>query len=98
MRNLIIKPTKSILSLSDLELDPEILDHVRTLLALNHEELSWGSKALTDRRRQESLLLCGPPGCGKTSIAMSMALQGDWTFFNVTRSSVVSEYAGDSEK
>ena len=50
------------------------------------------------RSPPKGILLYGPPGNGKTLLAKAIAGECGCKFINITASSLVSKYMGESEK
>lgn len=63
--------------------------------------LPYLKPSLFERYRQKpggSLLLYGPPGCGKTLIARAAAGECDARFLSVSPDEILDKYTGDAEK
>jgi SpoVK/Ycf46/Vps4 family AAA+-type ATPase len=74
----------------------ELKDRINRFLTQfdNPDEVAkWPGARLGDR-----ILLCGPPGNGKTMFASAIASEIDADFFQVKGSNVMSKWVGDSQK
>jgi len=49
------------------------------------------------RSAPTSILLHGPPGCGKTKLAQAVAGEARAAFFSVGPSDILSKFVGESE-
>ncbi|EGG00041.1 AAA ATPase [Melampsora larici-populina 98AG31] len=92
----LIKPITSNVTLSDLGGIDSTVEKILELIALPilHPEIFEfaGLKPI------RGLLLCGPPGCGKTMLASAISNQLGITLINVSSTSIVSGMSGESEK
>ena len=61
-------------------------------------KLLAGSKVNWEQSGPRGILLHGPPGTGKTSLAEAMAFDAKYTFFKVPGSLIRSCLVGNSEK
>ncbi|WP_229051475.1 26S protease regulatory subunit [Aeromicrobium sp. Leaf350] len=87
---------RPVVTLSDVAGLAEVKQHLdSTFLApLRNPELA----AAFGQTPGGSLLMYGPPGCGKTFIARAIAGDLGASFIHVTLADLVSKYLGDSEK
>ena len=46
----------------------------------------------------KGLLLCGPPGCGKTTLAYAIGGQFEIPFYKITGPDIISSLSGESEQ
>jgi transitional endoplasmic reticulum ATPase len=49
-------------------------------------------------RPPKGILLCGPPGCGKTLLAKAIATESQVNFISVKGPALLSKYVGESER
>lgn len=86
-------PTTNLSSLGGLEaVTKELMELVG--LPMHHGEI-YGALNVEPPR---GVLLYGPPGCGKTSIATALAGELKVPFINISAPSIVSGMSGESEK
>ncbi len=76
------------------------LDEVKQKL---QEAVSWPirySDAFRDMKVKppRGILLCGPPGCGKTLLAKAVATESQVNFIAIKGPELLSRYVGDSER
>jgi len=79
--------------LSDLILDGAALKHIRRVL---HEQRELGKLKSHGLRPRQTLLLTGPPGCGKTLTASAIAGELGLPLFIVRLESLMTRYLGES--
>lgn len=92
----LIKSGSSNVTLSDLGGIDSTVEKLLELIALPilHPEIF----EFTGLKPIRGLLLCGPPGCGKTMLASAISNQLGITLINVSSTSIVSGMSGESEK
>jgi SpoVK/Ycf46/Vps4 family AAA+-type ATPase len=79
--------------LSDLILDEAAATHVRRVL---HEQLHLDKLKSHGLRARQTLLLTGPPGCGKTLAASAIAGELGLPLFIVRLESLMTRYLGET--
>ncbi len=80
-------------SLESLVLNPELYHMLDEVV---HEVSRWPELDASGVPRRRSLLLFGPPGCGKTSIAEAMATSLSRSLVVVRTETVISSYLGET--
>ncbi|KAI9603961.1 hypothetical protein H4Q26_003570 [Puccinia striiformis f. sp. tritici PST-130] len=92
----LIKDTTPSVTLSDLGGIDGTIEKLLELIGLPilHPEIF----EFTGLKPIRGLLLCGPPGCGKTMLANAIANQLGVRLINVSSTSIVSGMSGESEK
>ena len=93
----VIPPEEASLSFSDIGALDEVKDKLReiVMLPLQRPELfRKGNLA----KPTKGVLLFGPPGTGKTMLARAVATECGANFINVTMSTLLSKWVGESEK
>jgi ribosome biogenesis ATPase len=92
----LIKDTTPSVTLSDLGGIDGTVERLLELIGLPilHPEIF----EFTGLKPIRGLLLCGPPGCGKTMLANAIANQLGVRLINVSSTSIVSGMSGESEK
>jgi len=48
--------------------------------------------------RPQGILLCGPPGCGKTLLAKAVTNEAGMNFISIKGPELLSMYVGESER
>jgi SpoVK/Ycf46/Vps4 family AAA+-type ATPase len=79
--------------LDDLVLSPELGARLHEFV---REVSVWPELDAAGVSRRRSLLLYGPPGCGKSSVAEALAGELGWPLVTVRTESVVSTYLGET--
>lgn len=93
MAEFIYKPN---INLSDLGGFDEIVEEIKETIGnpLNYYKIYQHLNV----EPVKGILLCGPPGCGKTTIANAIGGEYDIPFFRITAPQIVSHLSGESEQ
>jgi transitional endoplasmic reticulum ATPase len=89
------RPTVERWSWSRLVLDPRVRAELRQLQTLIEDPSSCERLGVDP---PSGVLLTGPPGTGKTTIAKVLAAESDCSFYPVTAADLTSRWIGDSER
>jgi SpoVK/Ycf46/Vps4 family AAA+-type ATPase len=82
-------------TLASLELNPDLRKEVQEIIEDRAYSTALKQEGLVPRKL---LMLEGPPGCGKTSIAHGMAEAMKMPLYLVSTGQLISKYVGESEK
>jgi ribosome biogenesis ATPase len=93
MAEFIFKPN---INLSDLGGFDEIVEEIKETIGnpLNYYKIYQHLNV----EPVKGILLCGPPGCGKTTIANAIGGEYDIPFFRITAPQIISHLSGESEQ
>lgn len=79
--------------LGDLVFPPDVRDRLSSIVT---EVAHWPELDAAGVPRRNRILLFGPPGCGKTSIASAMAGELAWPLVTTRVDSLISSYLGET--
>jgi transitional endoplasmic reticulum ATPase len=89
------RPTVEKWTWDRLVLEPRVRSELRQLQTMIEDPLSSERYGIDP---PSGVLLTGPPGTGKTTIAKVLAAQADCSFYPVTAADLTSRWIGDSER
>jgi proteasome-associated ATPase len=74
----------------------DAIERIRDVIVLPFQEADLFKEIGLEAPR--GVLLYGPPGCGKTLLAKSVATENEMAFFNVSVADILSKWVGESER
>lgn len=91
------KPKKQItrMSWNDLVINKDLESELKAVVKLLSDSKAASKYGISVPK---GILLSGPPGTGKTTIARVMACEANLNFFAMEKDKIVSKYVGESEK